>query len=141
MPVRVTPTEFADKHATNLKSSLQYMEAGVNRVTEAPGVAAAAAQAKMRANLLDAIDTGKWANRVQSVSLADWKAAMIGKGIPRVALGIDGARQKVIDFATELIAHENSLLGTIEGMPDVTLQDSINRAVTWINGMSTFTRR
>lgn len=140
MPVRVTPQQFREKHATNLKASLRYMEAGVNRVTEAPGVAAAEAQDKMRANLLDAIDTGKWATRVQSVSLGEWKNAMIAKGIPRVAAGIDGAAAKVEAFAADLIAYENTLLGQIEGMPDVTLNDSVNRAVTWITSMAEFRR-
>lgn len=140
MPVRVTPQQYQQKHAQNLKASLQYMTDGVNRVTEAPGVKAAAAQAKMRQNLLDAIDTGKWADRVASVPLQAWKDAMINKGVPRVAQGIDGAAPKVIAFATDLIAFENSLMGTIDSMPDVTLQDSVNRATTWITGMAEFRR-
>ena len=140
MPVRVTPQEYQEKHATNLKASLRYMEAGVNRVTEAPGEAAAQAQDKMRANLIDAIDTGKWADRVRSVSLSEWKQAMINKGIPRVAAGIDGAAPKVIAFATDLFAYENGLMTTIEAMPDVTLNDSVNRAVTWITSMAEFRR-
>jgi len=140
MPVRVTPQQFREKHAANLKASLRYMEAGVNRVTEAPGEKAAQAQDKMRANLIDAIDTGKWATRVRSVSLQEWKTAMIGKGIPRVAAGIDGAASKVEAFATDLIAFENGLMNTVEVMPDVTLTDSVNRAVAWITGMAEFRR-
>lgn len=140
MPVRVTPQQFREKHAANLKASLQYMRDGVNRVTEAPGVKAAAAQAKMRQNLIDAIDTGKWARRVESVTLAEWKTAMIDKGVGRVAAGIDGSAAKVEAFARDLIDHENALMGQVETMPDVTLEDSIQRATTWIRGMAEFRR-
>lgn len=141
MPVRVTPAAFQEKHARRLKAALEDMRAGVNQVTESPGIAAAEAQTKMRTNLVAAIDNGTWARRVSAVPLQAWKDAMVNKGIPRVSAGIDGAAGKVREFATQLIEHENRVLEEVDRLPDVTLEDSINRATTWIRRMSEFTRR
>jgi len=141
MPVRVTASEFQEKHARRLKAALEDMRTGVQRVDEAPGQKAAQAQDKMRANLVAAIDNGKWARRVAAVPLEQWKSAMLNKGIPRVSAGIDGAAQKVRDFATQLIEHENRVLTEVDRLPAVTLEDSINRATTWIRRMAEFTRR
>lgn len=140
MPVRVTAAQFQEKHARRLKGALEDMRAGVNRVTEAPGIAAAEAQAKMRTNLVAKIDDGTWARRVSAVPLSEWKNAMLNKGIPRVSAGIDGAAEKVKDFAAQLIEHENRVLSEVDRLPDVTLEDSINRATTWIRRMAEFRR-
>lgn len=141
MPVRVTAAEYQEKHARRLKAALEDMRTGVQRVTEAPGVKAAAAQDKMRANLMSAIDSGKWGRRVASVPLAEWQDKMINKGIPRVSMGIDAAADKVRDFAQQLIDHENNLLTEIDRLPSITLEDSIVRATTWIRRMAEFERR
>jgi len=116
------------------------MRAGVVRVTEAPGVAAAAQQKKMRQNILAAIDNGKWGRRVASVSLEDWKADMLEKGVGRVAGGLDRAKDKTIEFATKLIAHQNAILAKLDGMPSLTLEDSIARMTTQVREMVKFKR-
>lgn len=141
MPVRVTPAQYQDKHARRTKAALEDMRAGVERVQEAPGLGAARQATKMRSKLVEAIDNGKWARRVQSVTLDQWKTTMKDKGIPRVSQGIDGAAQKVREFATQLIEHENTVLQEIDRMPSTTLEDSISRATTWIRRMSEFERR
>lgn len=134
--VRVTAVEFREKHNRRTKAALPDMRAGVERVTEAPGRKAAAQQVKMRAKLMEAIDSGKWARRVGAVSLDDWKADMIEKGVNRVPAGLDRAGAKVEAFAEKLIAHQNRLLGQIDDMASLTLEDSIARATAWIRGMA-----
>ena len=141
MPVRLSPAQAQAKHAARLKAALQDMRDGVDRVTEAPGVKAAAAADKMRANLVAKIDDGTWARRVSGVTLAEWKDKMINKGVPRVSLGIDGAAEKVTEFYTQLFDHENTVMAEVERMSDVTLEDSIARATTWIRRMAEFQRR
>jgi hypothetical protein len=66
---------------------------------------------------------------------------MIEKGVPRVAQGIDAAHDKVVDFANQLLPFQDNLKQTVNKMPDVTLEDSINRMVSWTRGMSKFTRK
>ena len=139
--VRVTPEEYQEKHARRLKAAIEDMRKGVDRVSEAPGKAAAAKQSKMRERIVAAIDSGKWAKRVASVSLDEWKSAMKEKGLNRVAGGIDRAAPKVKAFAAELIAYENEGLKKLDTMPDVTLEDSINRATFWIRHMSKWIRK
>ncbi|GAJ10427.1 unnamed protein product, partial [marine sediment metagenome] len=59
--VRVTPEQFVEKHARRTTAAIPDYVDGVNRVATAPGTEAAKKQAKMKANLLKAIDSGKWA--------------------------------------------------------------------------------
>jgi len=136
--VKVTATEFREKHARRLKASLDDVRTGVSRVAVAPGVQAAAKQAKMIARLQEAVNSGKWAKRVSAVTLEQWKTLMIDKGINRIAGGIDAAGPKVEKFAGELLSFETTVQEKINRMPDLTLEDSISRATTWIREMSKF---
>ncbi len=138
--VRLTPEEFYAKWARNLKASTPYIQDGVNRVTEAPGKAAAAKVDKWHNAISSQETKSKWERRVGAVSLEDWKSAMLLKGVGRIQAGVDGAEAKSVDFATKLISHQNALLPSIDAMPDLTLGDSVQRAVAWIEGMAKFVR-
>jgi hypothetical protein len=138
---RVTPEQFQEKHARRLKAALPDMEAGVNRVTESPTLKAAAKKDKMRAGINAAIDSGKWERGLKRVSLEDWKGNMINKGIGRVAAGIDAASDKVRNFASELLPHIDTGVSSVKKMPDVTLEDSINRMTSFTRHMAKFQRR
>jgi len=140
MAIKVTPEQYAEKHARNLKASTPDIRRGVERVTEAPTVKAAAAQAKMLARLTEAVQSGKWASGLRRVTLEDWKAKMLEKGVPRIAAGIDAAYDKVVSFASELLPFQATLQGRIDGMPDLTLEDNIARASDWMRGMAKFKR-
>ncbi len=138
---KLTPEQAQDKLARRLKASTQDIQIGVARVTVAPGQQAAAKQDKMLSNLTAAVQSGKWATRVKSVSVDDWKTLMTNKGIPRIAAGIDGAKQKSIDFFTQLLPYQDSLKSQLSTMSDLTIEDNIQRAATWIRGMSKFQRK
>ena len=135
---KITADEFVEKHARRTKAALADMRAVGNRGTRAPGVAAAAKADKMRVNLIEALDSGKWARRVASVSVEDWKDAMINKGINRVAAGVDAAAGKTRAFAEQLLPHQAGLMSEIDQMPDLTIEDSIGRMTTWVRGMAKF---
>lgn len=138
---RVTAKEFQEKHARRLKAAVDDMRKGVERVTESPTGAAAKKVDKMRTNIVASIDSGKWAAGLNRVSLEDWKRAMVEKGVNRVASGIDGAAPKVEAFASQLLPHVDAGVGTIKRLPDVTLEDNINRMTTFIRHMSKFKRK
>lgn len=137
---KLTPKQAQEKWANRLKSASREIADGVDRVREAPGVKAAQKADKMLAGITRSINEGKWQQNVAAVSLDDWKAAMKTKGVPRIAQGVDGAAGKQQKFFTELFAFQEGLQGEVENMPDITLEDGINRAVTWIRGMSNFRR-
>jgi len=141
MPVKITPQEYATKHARRLKASVEDIRTGVSRVTESPTAKAAAKEDKMLAGISEAVHSGKWRRGLLRVTLEEWKAKTLEKGIGRIAAGIDAAHDQQVDFATQLFAFENSLLGKIATMPDLTLEDSISRATEWIRGMATFERK
>ena len=136
--VRVNADQFVEKHARRTNAALEDMRRGIERVDEAPGAKAADQQDKMRQKLMEAIDSGKWARRTRSVTLQDWKDRALSVGVGRVSSGLEANKDKVRRFAEALIEHENELLTEIDTMPDLTLEDSINRASTWIRRMAEF---
>jgi len=137
---KVTPEEYQRKHAQRLKAAIEDMRRGIERVNEAPGAKAAAAADKWHARISAAETKQKWARRVSSVTLNEWKEAIINKGLPRVAGGIDNAAEDVVKFAEQLLTYQERLQSEIERMPDLTLEDSINRMTAWVRGMSRFKR-
>jgi len=139
--IKLTPEEFAEKHARRLKASVEDIRTGVERVTESPTAKAATKQAKMIQNLTASVTSGKWAARLGSVSIDKWKSKTINKGHGRIAAGVDEAHDKTVKFASQLLSFEGSLKTTVDKMPDLTIEDSIGRATAWIRGMAKFERK
>ena len=139
--ISMTPEEFADKHARRLKAAIPDIQAGINRVTESPTIKAANKKDKMKARLNESIDNGKWEAGLRRVTLESWKSAIINKGLQRISGGIDGAKDKVVAFGTQLLAYETTLQNQVNQMPDLTLEDSLARSQAWIRGMAKFQRK
>lgn len=133
---KLTPEEFAKKHAKRLKASTEEMRAGARRVTVAPSASAIKAKAKMLQNLVASIEDGTWEKELGKITLTDWQDAFIDKGVNRVAAGIDGAEEKVKEFASWLNGRIDSGQAIIDKMPDLTLEDSIARSNAWIRHMA-----
>ena len=138
MAVKITPQAAADLYVERISNAVPRIEAGVKAVTESPMDAAVKAKAKMKQNIIAAIDNGSWERGLKSVTLQQWKDAFISKGIERIARGASEARPKMVTFYTALFAFQNDLLAKVEGMPNVTLDQSVNRMVAWVRGMATF---
>lgn len=117
------PAAVAAKWSTNLSNSTTSITNGVNAVTTAPGQAAAAAQATMRARLLAAIDSGKWAANVSSVSLQQWKTAMTQTGIPRIADGARKGQPKMQAFMQSFLPFVSQVQQQVRAMPNATQAD------------------
>ena len=130
--------EVASKWARRAQAATQDLTNGINSVKEAPGAKAAAKQQKMLTNITAAIQSGKWADRVSAVTLADWKKAMIEKGVSRYGQGVQAAEGKMQNFMSELLPYQESLKSTVSNMPDLTLEDSIARMSAWTRGMANF---
>jgi len=137
---KLTATEFQEKHARRLKASVEDVRKGIDRVTENPCDKAAAKADKMLANLTASVTSGKWASGLKRVSLEEWKRKTRDIGVNRIAAGIDGAADKVVAFAEQLLPHIDREQAKIKAMPDVTLDDNINRMTTFIRGMANFKR-
>ena len=137
---KLTAQQFQEKHARRLKASTEDIRAGIDRVTENPCEKAAGKADKMLTNLTAAVQSGKWAAGLKRVSLDDWKRKARDIGVNRIAAGIDGAKEKVVAFAEVLLPHVDRGQEKIKGMPDVTLDDNINRMTEFIRHMATMKR-
>jgi len=92
----------------------------------------------MKANLMAAIEDGSWKRGLEGYSLEDWKKDMVDKGVGRVAGGVDAATDSQKDFAQKLLAAEADIQARMSKMPDLTLEDSIQRSNFWIREMAKF---
>jgi len=137
---KLTPTEIAEKWRRRAEGAASDYQKGVERVSESPMEKAAAKIEKFKANLIKAINDGKWEKGLKSVSLGDWKQSVAEKGVANYATGIRAAESKMENFMSELVPFQDSLKAEIDRMPDITLSDSVARATKWIEGMAKFKR-
>jgi len=133
--VRLTPEEISNQWNSKIKGATERIRTGISRVDTAPGLSAVKKQEKMKANLLRSIDDGTWAKQTGGVTLEDWKAKFTSK-VGRIAGGADEAMEKRKAFDTWLVSRLNTVLPKIASMPDLTIEDSINRAGQMIRAMS-----
>jgi hypothetical protein len=141
MTIKITAEEYQEKQARRLKGSLDDIRSGIAKVTESPTAKAALKKDKMLANLTESVNSGRWASRLNAVTVEQWKDKALTKGVDRIPAGIDGAKDKVIAFAQQLLPYEGTLQVQVNAMPDTTLEDSISRATAWMRGMSKFHRK
>jgi len=124
------------KWVQNLGASGPSMQNGANAVQTAPGQLAAAAAPKMLQKVTAAIQSGKYAARVSSVTLGDWKQAYIQKGIPRVAQGAQQAAPKMQAFLQEFLPVAAAVSAQVDSMPKITIEDSVARSAAAIRAFA-----
>lgn len=128
MPRRkLNAADVAAKWARNLSSSGESIKAGVNAVTVAPGQAAADRKQQYVTGVAN--NAEKWAVRVKKVTLAQWKDAIISKGLSRIASGANAAKDKYGDFFKEFEGYLTDLDNTLAKMPRGDLQENIQRMI------------
>jgi hypothetical protein len=91
---KITPQESVQKWQQRTAASTQDYVAGINRVSSAPGEAAARQADVYLANVQ--ANVNKWKKNVASVSLTDWQRAAIDLGAPRIATGVNAATEKTL---------------------------------------------
>ena len=133
------PRASARKWQNRLKASTQEIRDGVEATTENPADAAAAAADKWVDRVTNSRD--RFVAGLSRVTLEQWKMATIEKGIPRIAAGADAAVGMVEEFQTEQMQFQAAIDRELQGMPDVTLEDSISRAQHQMRRMAEFRRR
>lgn len=133
-----TPQQIADKWKRNTQGSGQAYREGVMAVTESPTAKAAAKADKMLANLTKAVQGGKWAAGLNSVSMQEWKDKTINKGLPRINAGVEASAPKFAKFAAQLNSHQDQIKAELESMPDLTLEDNLNRMLHNARKMAEF---
>lgn len=135
MPLKVTADEYVEKHARRLKGAVDDVRRGVEKVSVSPGSLAKAKKSKWVDRMTSSEVQDRWERRVD-VGLDVWKADMLEKGVARISGGIDRASDKMRNFATWLLPKVDSAAGKAKVMPDLTLDDMISRATTYMREMA-----
>jgi hypothetical protein len=135
---KLTPQQFSEKLIRRQSGAIDDMRLGVENVKEAPGKRAVAKQAKMKANLMAAIDSGKWAKNLGAVTLEEWKTKMLEVGLGRVQSGIEASRSKIERFAEKFLPFLDGVKAKIDAMPDSTLEERINKATAMMRETAKF---
>lgn len=134
--VTLTPDRITDKWQRRMKGSVQDIQAGLDAMQIDPGQAAVAKQDKMLQNIQRSITDGTWAKRRLAVSKQQFVEVTKRKVAQRLSSGVDEALPKRQRFDNYLVNTLNSVLPQIQNMPDMTLEDSVNRVRALMEHMS-----
>lgn len=134
--VAMSPGSISEKWNRRMKQSVGDIQRGIDSVQDNPMEAAAAKQDKMLQNLTAAVTGGRWAASLRGVNFTDWKNRTKQKVGERLAGGVDASMGKRQAFDTYLVNTLNGVLPQISEMPDMTLEDSVNRVRTLMEHMA-----
>jgi hypothetical protein len=96
---------------------------GAEQTDKDPTALAIAAIPRMRAQVLEAIDSGRVANGLRKAGKAGWLAGVQGKGAQNFANGVSNATDKATAAFTKLLAYEQTVQNQINAMPNITAAD------------------
>lgn len=133
---RVSAQEYAEKWGRRLKAASEDVRKGIDRVKEAPGKKAAAAQDLMLAKVTASINDGTWRRQVEAVTLEDWKKAATEKGVGRISQGVDAAASKQPMMAEKLLAAVDASVAEANATKRGDLEANITRMTAFVRGMS-----
>ena len=119
-------SDVAGRWQSGFSNSGAKWAAGIQSVTVAPGVAAAAARDRYLAGVTQNAD--KFAANVAKVTLADWKAVSVSKGQGRMASGAQAGATK---YQAKIGAVLNAIGQIRDGLPPRgDISTNIQRAAT-----------
>lgn len=133
---RLTPQEAAAKLVARAGAAVGDYQAGVRRVQQAPGESAARAQNRMLAGVQQAVQSGRWANRVRSVSLGEWQQKTAEVGGARYAQGVQAAQAKIEQRMGQLLPMVDAAAAKAKSMPADTKEQRIQRSVAFQQAMT-----
>lgn len=136
MKAQKNAASVAKKWVQNTSSASGAYTDGVNAVQVAPGQLAAAAAPKMLAKVTAAIQSGKYASRVGSVSLGSWKTAATQKGAQRLGPGAQASEGKMTSFLNDFLPVAAQVSQQVDSMPKMTIEDSVARAAAAIRAFA-----
>ena len=128
----------AQKWSQRAGAAAQDYAAGVASTDKDPTALAIAQQARLRNKVLEAIDSGKWANNLRKTGKTGWQNAVASKGVANYSNGVSSAVDTVAAAFAPLLAFEAGLQRTIQSMPNTTDADKDARALAWIRGMRNY---
>lgn len=134
-----TPQAITQKWLNNMSRASEAYKAGVQAVTESPTAKAAAAADRYVQGVQRAVDTGKFQNNLQRISLPAWQQATINKGAARLASGAAAAQDKMQAAMQSLIPYIQQ--GVSQLPPRGDMNANIQRAVAMMTWMGNYRGR
>lgn len=116
--------EAAQRWQAGFGSAGQRWSDGIESVQVAPGQLAAAALPRYLAGVQQ--NANKWAGRVASVSLAQWKQQAVAKGASRLASGAQSGMAKYQARIQAVLDAEKSIIASLP--PRGTVEQNIQRS-------------
>jgi hypothetical protein len=136
---RKTAAQVASKWGQNLGGSTASMTNGVQGVTVAPTQLAANQAQAYVAGVQQAVASGKWQQKLNAVSLQQWRDAYVKKGIPRVQQAATTDQAKVQAAMGPLLDYIYGLRDQINSsQPRGSLAQNIQRATAMMQGMANY---
>lgn len=126
---KLSPSDIAAKWAANTKAATKAYEMGVQSVDTSPMEQAAAKVDKYLQGIQDAVNSGKYAQGLRSVSLQDWKTQTVTKGARRMSDGVTAATPKMQQVMGQLMPQIEAIAATVRAMPDTTEADREARMI------------
>lgn len=139
---RVTAAEAADKWVRRTSAAAPDYKAGVQKVSTAPGILAQKQSAVAAQNYQEAISSGRWGQRVASVSLSDWQNAAVNKGAARLSQGVQAASDKMQNFMATFLPFEDQVVQRVKQQyPRGSTDQNIARAEAIMRALAEFKNR
>ena len=136
----ITPQQAASKLANGIRNGGTAYTDGVNSVTVSPSSQAIAKKNKWVQAMTNPATHDKWENGLSRVTLQDWKSATSGVGAQRFTQSADKAQNNYQDFANDFFPFLEGVQNQVNAMPDVTLDERINKAVENMRLISAYRR-
>ena len=133
---KVTAAQYAEKWARRMKNSAQDIQLGIDKVTESPTAKAAQSLDRAAQAYQEAVSSGRMAQKLNNVSLQDWKETTKSKVAARLSSGVDAAGSKQVAMAQKLLPIVDAAAAEANALPKGSLADSINRMTTFVTRMS-----
>lgn len=140
MARKYDPTKVTDKQVNNVAANTQAYIDGVEAIQEHPGRAAVRKKEKMKRKWIASVDSGKWEEGVTGYSLDDYKNTAKTIGANRLSEGVNNAKDKILDFHTQLSDYISRTQADIDAIDDSTEAGADAKMIANRKRMSQFRR-
>ncbi|MGH9072024.1 MAG: hypothetical protein ACRDX8_12885 [Acidimicrobiales bacterium] len=135
---KLTAAQATSKWSERASAATSAYTEGIGRVTESPGVAAAAKQQKWFQALQASQD--KWASRLRELDVAEWKKITTELGGPRFSQGVQAKKGKYESFASAFFPYLEQGQSAVSRMPDTTFEERVQKSVQMMRHNHEFKR-
>lgn len=132
-----TPQAGADAWSQGVSGATQKYADRVQNTNKDQAGLAVAAQSALLANFMEAVNSGRWAAKVQARGTQYWKQQTVAKAA-NYATGAQAGKGNYLQAAQVLYPYEQQLQAQIDAMPSGSRAAALARMTTWMDGMIAF---